>query len=234
MSRVSYADARRALASAQKAGAGVPAYLRWVNRPLGGRVAVLAAALGGTPNGVTAISAASGAVGIVVLAAIPQWWSGPVAAILLLIGYVFDSADGQLARIQGRSGPAGEWLDHVVDGIRAPLVHIAVAVHLLLTGAASWLVLVAALSAVVASAWFLSQLLAEKLLPKAPRSTDDSRSGILESILKQPQDPSTAYFILAIIGLPTAFAILYAGMFVWHLLFFAGSLRRKYVQLASL
>lgn len=234
MSRLSYAEARRALASAQKAGAGVPAYLRWVNRPLGGQAAVIAATWGGSPNGVTALSATVGAVGVGVLAGFPEWWAGPVSAVLLLIGYILDSADGQLARIQGRGGPAGEWLDHVVDGVRAPLVHIAVAVHLLRTDAALWLVLVAALFSVLVSGWFLSQLLAEKLLPKEPRSTEDSRRGILESFIKQPQDPSTTYVILAFIGLPVVFAVLYTALFAWHVLIFAGSLRRKHAQLVAL
>ncbi|MFK3676791.1 CDP-alcohol phosphatidyltransferase family protein [Microbacterium sp. NPDC090218] len=234
MSRLSYAEARRALASAQKAGAGVPAYLRWVNRPLGGQAAVVGAAWGASPNGVTALSALIGAAGVGVLAAVPQWWAGPVAAVLLLLGYVLDSADGQLARIQGRGGPAGEWLDHVVDGVRAPLVHIAVAIHLLQTGAAPWLVLIAGLFSVLVSGWFLSQLLAEKLLPKAPPSTDDGRRGILESFIKQPQDPSTTYVVLTFIGLPVVFAVLYAALFAWHVLIFAGSLRRKHSQLTAL
>lgn len=234
MSRLSYAEARRALASAQKAGAGVPAYLRWVNRPLGGQAAVIAATWGGSPNGVTAISATVGAVGVGVLAGFPEWWAGPVSAVLLLFGYILDSADGQLARIQGRGGPAGEWLDHVVDGVRAPLVHVAVAVHLIRTDAALWLVLIAGLFSVLVSGWFLSQLLAEKLLPKQPRSTEDSRRGILESFIKQPQDPSTTYAILAFIGLPVVFAVLYAALFAWHVLIFAGSLRRKHAQLVAL
>jgi phosphatidylglycerophosphate synthase len=234
MTRISYADARRALASAQKAGAGVPAYLRWINRPLGGRTAVIAATWGGSPNGVTAVSALFGLAGVGILAGFPEWWAGPVATLLLLVGYILDSADGQLARIQGRGGPAGEWLDHVVDGVRAPLVHIAVAVHLLRTDAWWWLVLVAGLFSVLVSGWFLSQLLAEKLLPKTPASPDDGRRGILESFVKQPQDPSTTYVVLAFIGLPYVFAVLYAALFAWHVLIFAGSLRRKYSQLVAL
>jgi phosphatidylglycerophosphate synthase len=234
MSRLSYAEARRALASAQKAGAGVPAYLRWINRPLGGQAAVIGATWGASPNGVTALSALIGASGVGVLAGFTDWWAGPVAAVLLLVGYVLDSADGQLARIQRRGGPAGEWLDHVVDGVRAPLVHIAVAIHLLRTDAAPWLILVAGLFSVLVSGWFLSQLLAEKLLPKSPPSSDDGRRGILESFIKQPQDPSTTYVVLAFIGLPVVFAVLYAALFAWHVLIFAGSLRRKHSQLTAL
>lgn len=233
MSRLSPAEARHALTSAQKAVSGVPAYLRWVNRPLGGQVAVVAATWGWSPNGVTALSAAFGAIGVGVLAGFPTWWAGPIAAVLLLLGYVLDSADGQLARIQGRGGPAGEWLDHVVDGVRAPLVHVAVAVHLLRSSAPPWLVLIAGLFSVLVSAWFLSQLLAEKLLPKVPREVDPS-SGILNSFVKQPHDTSTTYLTLLLLGVPGVFAVLYAALFAWHILMFVASLRRKYVQLAAL
>lgn len=234
MSRLSYAEARRTLASARKAGAGVPAYLRWVNRPLGGRAAAIAAGWGWTPNGVTAVSAILGAVGIGILVGVPAAWAPPVAALLLLGGYILDSADGQLARILGKGGPAGEWLDHVVDGIRAPLVHIAIAVSLARTGAPAWLVIVAALFSVLVSGWFLSQLLAEKLLPKVPPQADDSRRGILESFVKQPQDPSTTYLILALLPLALPFAIAYTALFVWHALIFTASLRRKFAQLRAL
>lgn len=233
MSRLSFADAREALATAQKPAAGVPAYLRWVNRPLGGAFAVLAATWGWTPNGVTALSALFGLAAVGTLAVFSAWWAGIVAAALLLIGYVLDSADGQLARIQGRGGPAGEWLDHVVDGVRAPLVHIAVAVHLLANGADRWLLLVAGLFSVLVSAWFLSQLLAEKLLPRAPRAADDASRGIVGSLIRQPQDPSTTYAVLLLIGLPAFFAVLYTLLFAWHLAIFIASLRRKYTQLAA-
>ncbi|UYO96652.1 CDP-alcohol phosphatidyltransferase family protein [Microbacterium sp. M28] len=231
MMRVPYAEARRTLASAQKPGAGVPAYLRWINRPLGGRAAVVAASWGASPNGVTAASAVLGGAGVLVLAGFPSWWAGPAAALLLLAGYILDSADGQLARIQGRGGPAGEWLDHVVDGIRAPLVHIAVAVHLARTESADWLVMVAGLFSVLVSAWFLSQLLAEKLLPRVSGASDAHGRGVLESFIKQPQDPSTTYLVVAFIGAPVVFAILYTGLFAWHAIIFLASLRRKHRQL---
>ena len=228
MRRIAYVDARRILTSAQKPAAGVPAYLRWVNRPLGGRAAIVGAALGWSPNGMTALSATLGAMGIAVLVLAPAWWSGLVAAGLLLAGYILDSADGQLARIQGRGGPAGEWLDHVVDGVRAPLVHLAVMMHLLRHETPFWLVAVAGLFSVLVSGWFLSQLLAEKLLPRTPAAAGAGGSRVWESLVKQPQDPSSTYLTIALISLPAVFAILYTALFAWHVVIFAGSLRRKY------
>ncbi|MFE5409670.1 CDP-alcohol phosphatidyltransferase family protein [Microbacterium sp. NPDC056569] len=233
MERLARGHALAALGSAQKPAVGVPAYLRWVNRPLGGRVAVEAAVVGATPNQLTAVSAALGAGGVLLIALGSGPWAPPLAALLLLAGYVFDSADGQLSRIQRRGGPAGEWLDHVVDGVRSPLVHVAVAVYLFRTGASPALIAVAALFSVLVSAWFLSQLLAEKLLPRPARSAEQSPS-FADSLIKQPQDPSTTYVIIGLLAVPVAFGIAYSALFVWQLLVFAVSLRRKYRQLRSL
>src|SRR5699024_6720784 len=91
-----YSENLVALRPAQKPTHGVPAYLRWFNRPLGRHVAAWADVLGLSPNQVTAVSAALSGAGLVVLVLSIAWWAGPVAAGLLLLGYVFDSADGQL------------------------------------------------------------------------------------------------------------------------------------------
>lgn len=209
----------------------MPAYLRWVNRPLGGQVAVRAAVLGVSPNQLTGISAVLGFAGVVSIVVLPSPRAGLVGALLLLVGYVFDSADGQLARIQRRGGPAGEWLDHVVDGVRAPLVHAALVVQLATHAGVRWLPIVALLFMVLVSSWFLSQLLAEKLLPKQPQSTT-ARSGTFESFVKQPQDPSTTYIVIALLGLPLLFTVAYVLLFAWLSLGFVLSLSRKYRQLS--
>ncbi|QTV80189.1 CDP-alcohol phosphatidyltransferase family protein [Microbacterium sp. NIBRBAC000506063] len=166
-------------------------------------MAVTAATVGATPNQVTAVSALLGIAGILTLALVPLWWAGIVAAALLLLGYVFDSADGQLARLQGGGGPAGEWLDHVVDAARAPLVHIGVAVFLVRSDQPLWLAVTALLFSALVSSWFLSQQLAEKLLPKSSEApTHAPGIGVLDSLVKQPQDVSTTYFVIALIGIP--------------------------------
>lgn len=231
MRRLTLEAATESLASAQKPGDGVPAYLRWVNRPLGGQVAVRAAVLGMSPNQLTAVSAALGLAGVVSIVVLPSTSAGLLGALLLLLGYVFDSADGQLARIQRRGGPAGEWLDHVVDGVRAPLVHAALVVHLATHAVAGWLPIIALLFTVLVSSWFLSQLLAEKLLPKRSSPTTGQR-GTIESFVKQPQDPSTTYVVIAFLGVPALFAAAYVLLFAWLLLGFVLSLGRKYRQLS--
>ena len=123
----------RSLEAAQKPGVGVPAYTRWVNRRVARYFAAAAVALGITPNGVTAISAACSAAGIIVLITCPPSVGvGICVALLFALGYGLDSADGQVARVTGASSPAGEWLDHVVDSIRVPSVHMATLLSFLL------------------------------------------------------------------------------------------------------
>ncbi len=118
-----------ALAAAQKPARGTPAYSRSVNRPTARRVAALAHQVGMTPDVATAVSATLSAAGLAVVALLrPTWWVGVVAAVLLALGYVMDSVDGQLARLRGRGSVAGEWLDHTVDCVKTCSVHLVVLV----------------------------------------------------------------------------------------------------------
>ena len=91
------------LSSAQKkAQRGAPAYSIYVNRRIGKYLAAWAFRAGLTPNAVTAINAVFTFSGIVVLALSPiEWFTGLIVSALLVIGYAFDSADGQLARLRG-------------------------------------------------------------------------------------------------------------------------------------
>lgn len=66
-----FSSTLRSLEAAQKPGIGVPAYTRWVNRRVARYFAAAAVALGITPNGVTAISAACSAAGLIVLITCP-------------------------------------------------------------------------------------------------------------------------------------------------------------------
>lgn len=117
------------LRSAQKSSKGAPAYSRFVNRPLGRIFAAVAYTLGLSPNTVTAISGTVTFSGIAILAMVePTWWSSLLIALALVLGYALDSADGQVARLSGRSSPAGEWLDHMVDALKLASLHMAVLV----------------------------------------------------------------------------------------------------------
>ena len=117
---ITFSAAYQALTQAQKPARGVSIYSRYVNRPLGKLLAALSATVSLSPNAVTLISATLTAGAAVLIAmARPSVLIGVVVAALLVLGFAFDAADGQLARLLHRSSPAGEWFDHVVDAGKA-------------------------------------------------------------------------------------------------------------------
>lgn len=123
-----FRDALTRLPAHQKSSRGVSFYTRVVNRPAGRVIAASAYAMGLSANAVTVVSGviSLGGVLTLVLARPSAPLTGVVAALLLCLGFAFDSADGQVARLTGRSSPAGEWLDHLVDTSKMVLVHTAV------------------------------------------------------------------------------------------------------------
>jgi len=219
---------------AQKSGAGVPAYTRWVNRRLARGVAASAAALGLSPNAVSMISAMLSAVGLaVMLVADPSWWSALITAALLAAGYVFDSADGQVARLTGTSSPAGEWLDHVIDAIRTPTMHLVAAVAVVLHRPdVSWLAIVALVYAVMSVGQFMSQILAEQLVRNSGGEAGEA-SGIRKSLMLLPTDTGVLCWSFALWVVPPVFAVVYTALFVVNLVHTAASMRRKYRKLVE-
>lgn len=114
------------LKRAQKTRKGVPLYLLYVNRPAGRAVAASLRHTRVTPNHVTWTGAAL-TYGTLIWLAL---WAQPTpaaaaAGVLLAVGYALDSADGQLARLQGTSSAYGEWLDHLLDNGRMTVMHVA-------------------------------------------------------------------------------------------------------------
>jgi len=229
-----YRTALSGLNSAQKPGSGVPAYTRWVNRRLGRYAAAAAYTLHWTPNAVTALSGAFSLAAIVLLiVADPQPWVGLAVAVLLATGYLLDSADGQVARLQRTGSPAGEWLDHVVDALRAPAIHLAVLVGLWNQQQPSWILAVALAYCLVTVVEFMSQILAEQLAKQhmAPTPTQTPTASAARSFLLLPTDTGTFCWIFLVWGFPTLFVVAYAAMFTMNALHTAVSMRRKYVKL---
>ena len=66
--------------------------------------------LGLSPDQVTVVGGAFGALGVALLLAPIGWWS-LVAVLALQVGYVLDFSDGQVARLTGRTSAAGSYLD---------------------------------------------------------------------------------------------------------------------------
>jgi phosphatidylglycerophosphate synthase len=119
------------LGLAQKPARGTPAYSRLVNRPVARRVAAAAHIFGLSPNTATLVGAAfTGTALTLLILDEPSAGLGLVVALLLALGYVMDSVDGQLARLRGGGSAAGEWLDHTLDCVKTCVLHLAVLVSL--------------------------------------------------------------------------------------------------------
>ena len=229
-----YSWARSTLDNAQKPGAGVPAYTRWINRRGARVVAAGAYAYGWTPNHVTAVSAVLSVVGMAVLIGFePSPWSGLVVALFLAAGYLFDSADGQLARLSGRSSKTGEWIDHVVDAFRSPAIHLSVAIAITIYRPTSaWVAVVALVYSLVTSGQFLSQILAEAFVRSSRRP--QSRGGDLRSFILLPTDPGVLCWTFVLWGFAPAFAWGYSALALIAIAHSVASLHRRYRDLRAL
>jgi phosphatidylglycerophosphate synthase len=118
-----------ALHVSQKTSKGVSFYSKLVNRPAGRVLAAAAFALGLSPNAVTVLSGVSTGIGLVLLVvSTPSIAIGVAVWLCLALGFALDSADGQVARLSGRSSVVGEWFDHTLDAAKMVLVHTAVLV----------------------------------------------------------------------------------------------------------
>ncbi|PWJ56050.1 CDP-alcohol phosphatidyltransferase [Quadrisphaera granulorum] len=237
--RPRYAASLQQLLRAQKSAKGAPAYSRFVNRPLGRRLAAGAHVLGMTPNQVTAASAVATGTGIAVIALAPSvWWKGPLVAALLVLGYALDAADGQLARLRGGGSKAGEWLDHVVDAGKIATLHLAVAVGAYLTVApqpTAWLLVPLGFAA-VSTTWFFTIILNDHIRRLAGTrdgqaivSAGEARQhSALRSLASAPVDYGVLCVVFVLIGWPALFQWAYgllalgfavvagASMVVWY------------------
>jgi|tagenome__1003787_1003787.scaffolds.fasta_scaffold20735805_2 phosphatidylglycerophosphate synthase len=210
----------RRLSGAQKGAKGAPAYSRFVNRKLGRVLAAVAFHARLTPNVVTGISACFTATAIVLIAVLrPSWPMAIAVTACLVVGYAFDAADGQLARLRGGGSPAGEWLDHMVDAAKTSSLHLAVLLNFYRSeavGRGPWL-LVPMGFAVVAAVLFFGTMLNEALrerhgaVTRAARTTE--RPSILRSLLVVPTDYGLLCWVFVLLGAPVVFFSVYAVLF---------------------
>ena len=211
----SYREIIGDLRHAQKpAGRGAPAYSRFVNRKIGRVFAAWAIRAGRTPNQVTAISAAFTFAGISLLVIFPPTaWLGVVVGVCLVVGYAFDSADGQVARYTATGSPAGEWLDHMVDATKVSALPLALAAgwYRFEVVAVPWLS-VFLVSAVVGAVLFFGMILTEQLRRAhgmesvAPSGT----AGNLRAVLVLPTDYGVLCLSFFVLGAPALFLGIYA------------------------
>lgn len=204
--RMTAGEALRRLAGAQKSAKGVSLYSRFVNRPAGRVLAAGSYVAGLTPNQVTLVSAAFSFGGIAVLAlAAPSWWAGALVWLALAVGFAFDSADGQLARLRGGGSPAGEWLDHVVDCAKTTALHSAVLIafhrHPGHFGTGSDVLLLVPLVFLLASiVTFFGGLLTEQLKRKAGPGAAAPAPSTLRAVALLPVDHGVFCLVFLLLG----------------------------------
>ncbi|GEL98440.1 CDP-alcohol phosphatidyltransferase [Cellulomonas terrae] len=213
----SYRETLARLGGVQKGARGAPAYSRFVNRRAGRLLAAACYRAGLTPNAVTAISAVWTFSAIAVLALLPpSWWVGLLVAFLLLVGYAFDSADGQVARLRGGGTIAGEWLDHLIDSIKVASLHLAVLVGLYRFDVVPdvWLLVPLVYSAVW-SVLFFAMILNDQLRRQAGvtmRATAGERAPVLRSLIVAPTDYGVLCLSFALYGATTLFMGVYTAL----------------------
>ncbi len=208
-------ESYRQLAYAQKGHArGAPAYSVYVNRRLGRALAAGAHGVGLTPNQVSMLSAAHSflAIGLIALAPVSTL-SGMAIAALLVLGYAWDSADGQVARLRGGGSAQGEWLDHFIDALKISSLHIAVLVGLFraLPSDQSWALMIPMIFAIVASTTFTAMLLNDLLKGKHSTASTHERGGgtLLRSLLVVPTDFGLVCLVFVLWGWTPVFLVGY-------------------------
>jgi phosphatidylglycerophosphate synthase len=224
-----------ALARAQKSGAGVPWYMRVVNRRLGRLIAAVAAQTRATPDHMTAVSFLAFLGGAALLAGVEPGVGMAVAAMLLLqAGFAFDSADGQLARLRGTGSAAGEWLDHVVDSARHLLFHVAVLIGLYrFTDVADAVLLVPLAFALFSTVRFFAQILAEQLARRDPVAGPESvpRFGVW---IQAPADTGLLNAVVVLWAWTTPFLWVYGAMAALNGLLLLATAVRRHRELTAL
>ncbi len=106
-------------------------YTRIINRPLGLYLAKRLTFF--SPDAVTLAAFAILTIACILLPKLANTWWAFIIWPMLVLNYALDSADGQLARVQGSQSLRGEWLDHTLDGTRIVLINCAFLVAVVLS-----------------------------------------------------------------------------------------------------
>ena len=109
----------------------------WFYRPLGFRTALLAAKLHITPNMITVASIFIGAAAGV-LFYYNDLWLNVIGMLLLMIANLFDSTDGQLARMTNNKTQLGRILDGFAGNVWFVVIYFALTFRVLATGFYDW------------------------------------------------------------------------------------------------
>ncbi|MDK1360169.1 CDP-alcohol phosphatidyltransferase family protein [Arthrobacter sp. zg-Y1219] len=257
--RATFQESFNQLKQAQKTRKGVPLYLLYVNRPAGRAVAAALRHSGLTPNHVTLAGAVLTYGSLVWLAfGASANLSSALVGVLLALGYILDSADGQLARLQGASSAFGEWLDHALDNGRITVMHIAAFCFLARTTDYDHILLATAcgLFLLSSSCIFFGGALLDQLrknakalaAPEAPvpapsapgaqpgaaAERDNNRRLLRRSVLTLPVDYGMTCLAFLLLPWPQVFLVAYLVLAAAHVLMCAAFLPKWRSELLAL
>ena len=235
----SYVEVLHRLGAAQKGRArGAPAYSVYVNRKVGRLLAAAAYKGGLTPNQVTLVSATCTLAGIALLALVSP--TVPVAVLvwlLLALGYSWDSADGQVARLRGGGSLDGEWLDHVVDSVKLVTLHLAVLIGLYrFTDVDHRLYLLPLAYTVVSCVTFFAMILNDLLKSArgAPSSAARGGASSLRSVLLLPTDYGVLCLVFLLWAATPVFLVAYSLTFLASAAFLVPALVKWFREMRRL
>ncbi len=218
-----YTDGFDRLSANQKAAKGVSLYSRYVNRPAGRFFAAAGFAARMTPNQMTLLSGLVTMVGVVLLAwRPPTILLGIAVWLILALGFALDSSDGQLARLNGTSSAAGEWLDHFFDCAKMLSVHAAVLITVYnhFSFATRWLLVPLVFQFAAVMMFFGGTLTGLLLKTTGPQVRKDA--SLIRSLALLPADYGVFCIIFALLGSTHAFFVAYCLLAGIHLLFLLG------------
>jgi phosphatidylglycerophosphate synthase len=246
--RERYSDVVARLARAQKSNRGAAGYSRWVNRKAGRRIAAAAHLAGLTPNQVSALGSVFTFAAVASLGVFKPTIVAAVAIVVaLLVGYAFDSADGQVARLRGGGSYQGEWLDHVLDALKVSTFHLAVAVmwfrFYALDHAA--ILLIPLGFAAVYSTFYFAIVLSDMLRRVArvgvggsavatSSANPQETASVLRSLVVLPNDYGVLCLVLLLAPAHRAFVVVYSLLLAANIVFLAAGTVRWMREMSSL
>ncbi|WP_347876846.1 CDP-alcohol phosphatidyltransferase family protein [Microbacterium sp. BK668] len=148
--------------------------------------------------------------------------------LLLAVGYAWDSADGQVARLRGGGSLVGEWLDHILDSAKLVSLHVAVAIgayRFFELPDARWL-LVPLGFAIVSTVTFFGMILNDLLRGKrgVPQAAEAGGSSPLRALLGLPTDYGVWCLAFVLWGATGWFMLVYTLLFLAAIAYLAAAL----------
>jgi phosphatidylglycerophosphate synthase len=160
-----------------------------------------------SPNFLTFISLCLSVLGTYFIAFMPGHLGLIYAALILHSAYIFDCADGQLARWRGKGSDFGAYFDVMSDQLQHRLVIIAIAVRYMSDMHVVWL----AFAALAIITFTAHENLLQKLIKKSNTKIQAQRDSFVQGENKSIIKKAGAWFI-------TNFAAYYIYMIVFFLI----------------